>query len=90
MIASYFFFKLIPGALEGFFGFGSFGEDHEAGGFSIETVDNPDPLFGAGMSLANVFGQLEVGGFSGSASLAMLRRFSGFEMTRRWASSKKI
>ena len=54
------FFKLIPGALEGFFGFGSFGEDHEAGGFSIETVDNPDPLFGAGMSLPDIFGKLEV------------------------------
>jgi len=56
-------FELIPGALKGFFGFGGFGEDHEAGGFPIETVDNPDPLFGAGMSLPDILGKLEVGGF---------------------------
>ena len=56
-------FELIPRALKGLFRFGSFGEYHEAGGFSIETVDNPDPLLGAGMSLPDIFGKLEVGGF---------------------------
>jgi len=53
-------FELIPRALKGLFRFGSFGEYHEAGGFSIETVNNPDPLFGAGMSLPDIFGKLEV------------------------------
>ena len=30
---------------------------------AIESVNDPNPLFRAGMSLADVFGELEVGGF---------------------------
>ena len=56
-------FKLIPSTLQDFLGFGGFGKNHETGGLAIEAVNDPNSLFGSGMSLANVLGELEVGGF---------------------------
>ena len=52
-------FEGIPVLLQGFFGLRGFSENHQAGGFAIESVNDPDTFFGS------IIGELEIGGFFG-------------------------
>ena len=59
------FFKGIPVFLKDLFGVRGFSENHQAGGFAVESMDDPDAFFGPGLRLTEIIGELEVGGFFG-------------------------
>lgn len=56
-------FEGIPVLLQGLFGFRGFSENHQAGGFAVEPMNDPDAFFGSGVRLTEIIGELEVGGF---------------------------
>ena len=58
-------FEDIPVLLQGLFGLRGFSENHQAGGFAVEPMDDPDAFFGSSVRLTEIIGELEVGGFFG-------------------------
>ena len=58
-------FEGIPVLLQGLFGLRGFSENHQAGGFAVESMNDPDAFFGSGVRLTDIIGELEVGGFLG-------------------------
>jgi len=58
-------FEGIPVFLKGLFGLRGFSKNHQAGGFAVESMDDPDAFFRSGVRLTEIIGELEVGGFFG-------------------------
>ncbi len=58
-------FEGIPVFLKDLFGVRGFSENHQAGGFAVEPMNDPDAFFGSGVRLTEIIGELEVGGFFG-------------------------
>ena len=56
-------FEGIPVLLQGLFGLRSFSKNHQARGFAIESVNDPDTFFGSGVRLTEIIGELKIGGF---------------------------
>lgn len=58
-------FEGIPVLLQGLFGLRGFSENHQAGGFAVKSMNDPDAFFGSGVRLTEIIGELKVGGFFG-------------------------
>ena len=58
-------FEGIPVLLQGLFGLRCFSKNHQARGFAIESVNDPDTFFGSGVRLTEIISELEIGGFFG-------------------------
>ena len=58
-------FEGIPVLLQGLFDHRSFSKNHQARGFPVESMDDPDAFFGSGVRLTEIIGELKVRGFFG-------------------------
>jgi len=58
-------FEGIPVFLKDLFGLRGFSKNHQAGGFAVESMNDPDAFFGSGVRLTEIIGELEVGSFFG-------------------------
>lgn len=58
-------FEGIPVFLKDLFGVRGFSKNHQAGGFAVKSMNDPDAFFGSGVRLTEIIGELEVGSFFG-------------------------
>jgi hypothetical protein len=58
-------FEGIPVFLKDLFGLRGFSKNHQAGGFAVKSMNDPDAFFGSVVRLTEIIGELEVGSFFG-------------------------
>lgn len=72
------FLEGIPVFLKDFLRLRRFSKNHQTGGFAVQSMDDPDAFFGAGMGLPKVVGELKVGGFFGFGFAGDTEEVGGF------------